>query len=297
MQPSVIAVVLNWHSREDTLACVESLRSQSYKRLGILVVDNGSFDGTLEAIRQDFAGVMTLQLEKNLGYTGGNNTGIAKALELGADFIFLVNSDVRLAHDAIATLVRVAEPEVAALGPTVYHWQTPDKVQSAGNSFHQWTGTARILMDAKEDQPRDVDYVAGCAMMMRASVLTDIGPFDERYFAYCEELEWCLRARKAGYRVLHVPSARVWHRWSASVPTPLQQFLVSRNQIWVVREHCHGLPRVVALSYLVAVHTPKRALAAAKRGDWRTALSTLQGMAWHLGLFTSWNPLTQIQER
>ena len=118
LPPLVAVVVLSWNSREDTLACLESLGSLRYRRLITIVVDNGSIDGSFEAIRARFPGVDAMQTGVNLGYAGGNNVGLRRALDLGAEYVLLLNNDTVVASDALDKLVTVGEayPESAALG-------------------------------------------------------------------------------------------------------------------------------------------------------------------------------------
>lgn len=294
MQQRVVAVILNWNSCADTLACLASLQQQTYEDLSTIVVDNGSYDGCVEAVRRGFPSVCTLQLDENRGYIGGNNAGIRCAVEMGADCVLIVNPDVRLAVRTVEYLVRAVEPCAAAVGPTVYYMDEPTRVQSAGCLFNRRTGASSILTTFGGHRPREVDYVSGCAIMLSRAALDEIGLFDDRYFSYAEELEWCLRAQSVGFRILHVPDARAWHRWGSTAPAALEQFLVSRNHVWLIMKHCPIPWKPMALGMLIFVRVPRRALAALRIGSHQAAVGAIKGVLWHVGLFTSRNPLTAV---
>jgi len=295
--PLIVAVVLNWNSADETLSCVQSLLGQSYPNLQVLVVDNASFDGAIERVRDEFPQVHVLQLERNTGYAGGNNAGIRKALVLGADQVLILNSDVILDPPAVELLSQAMGSGVAVAGPTVYDMDTPARVQSAGCLRREWSSTFRVLDDVPESASRGVDYVAGCALLMSRAAVESVGLFDDSLFAYCEEVDWCLRAGQRGYRVVHVPAARVWHRRGASTPSPVQSFLLSRNALTVAWRRSRGWRRITSVLYLTLLRDPRRALVLLRRGDIRGAVAVAQGVGWHLHLFRTRSPLQFLQTR
>lgn len=216
--PTVISVILNTNRREDTLACLASLYRGTYNNHRTIVLDNASTDGSPEAIRAKFPEVQLVSLERNLGYTGNNNVGILVAMEQGADWVFVLNEDTVVAEDCIAQLVSVAEqdPGVGIVGPLVFHHDEPTVIQSAGGKLDERWFAVHIGQNEEDhgqyNRAREVDYISGCAILVKRQVIEQIGGLEERFFYYWEETDWCARAREHGWRVLFVPQARLWHK-------------------------------------------------------------------------------------
>lgn len=217
-RPYVVNVILNTNRKADTLACLESLSRSSYRNQTTIVLDNSSQDGSVEAIGDAFPEVKIVELEKNLGYAGNNNVGVNVALDLGADWVFVLNEDVVLDEQATLRLVEegLSTDHAAALGPMVYHFDDPHVIQSAGGVLNRaWSASHRAQNETDTGLFRDVervDWVSGCAILLRREALESIGALDERFFYYWEETEWCVRARTSGWNVLFVPEAKVWHK-------------------------------------------------------------------------------------
>ena len=215
----VVAVVLSWNGREDTLACLESLRG-----VETIVVDNGSTDGSAEAVAERFPEVELVRAGVNLGYAAGNNVGIRRALDREADWVVLVNNDATVAADLVAALEAAAarHPGAGVLGGKVYVADPPDVLWYAGGSFEPRVGYSGRVRGAGEsddgryDNERDVDWGTGALLAVSRKAVGRAGLLDEELFAYMEDVDWCLRIRDAGLRVVFAPSLRAWHRVSAS---------------------------------------------------------------------------------
>jgi GT2 family glycosyltransferase len=243
--PRIVSVVLNTSRCEDTLACLASLERSSYPRHGAIVLDNASTDGSVERIRSSFPAVEVVPLPENRGYAGNNNVGLREALRRGADWVFVLNEDTIVDPSCLGLLVEAAasDPRVGFVGPMVYHHDEPHVIQSAGGVLTRgWR--ARHIGQNQDDRgqfpdPRATDWVSGCAVLVRRGVVEDVGPLDERFFYYWEEVEWCLRARRAGWRVLHVPRARLWHKGvqRAYRPGPNVVYFNTRNRFLVLAKH------------------------------------------------------------
>jgi GT2 family glycosyltransferase len=222
--PSVHIVVLNWNGKSDTLECLTSLQSVSYPNLKIVVVDNGSTDGSEQAIKAAFPDVTFIQTGENLGYAEGNNVGIRHAMESGGDFVFILNNDTTTDTNVVTALVAQAEknPNAAILGPKIYFYERPDIINSAGGHLDYDTLVrGHIGYGVRDDgtmyaSVAAVEWITGCAMLLRLSVLREVGLFDPDFFLVCEELDLCTRIRKRGFAILFVPEAKLWHKVSAA---------------------------------------------------------------------------------
>ena len=222
--PLVYVVVLNWNGWHDTARCLASLRSSTYPNLHVVVVDNGSTDGSPEHLAPLLSAPWgeLVQARRNLGFTGGANCGLRLALERGADYAFLLNNDATVAPNCITTLVEAAEsrPEVGFVGPKIVSAEEPGRIWSAGMSvaWHRATiASHRGEPDSgRFDGSRVVQGLSGCALLTKRAVLERVGLLDERYFAYYEDLDWCLRARRVGFRCLYVGAAQSSHVGSAT---------------------------------------------------------------------------------
>lgn len=249
-QPTVITVILNTNRREDTLECLTSLVRGTYSRQEIIVLDNYSTDGSVEAIRERFPDVDVVQLEKNLGYAGNNNVGIELALSRGANWVFILNEDTVVAPDCLTELVQVGESNhrVGIVGPMVYHYHEPDVIQSAGGRFGPFWDSIHIARDEPDigqmPETHLVDWISGCGILVRRAVIEQVGMIDERYFYFWEETEWCLRAARGGWQVLHVPQAKMWHKGVTRdhQPKPTVTYYATRNRLLTLSKHHAPLP-------------------------------------------------------
>jgi GT2 family glycosyltransferase len=241
VSPSVVIIILNWNGVDDTLDCIESLRQLDYKRCEIVVVDNGSTDGSVPTLRRRFPEVGLIEMNENLGYTGGNNVGLRYALARGADYALLLNNDTEVAPDFLRRLVEAAEsdPIIGIAGATIYYHERPDVIWSAGGAI-DWRRGSTCMVGLNEPdkgqfgtEPRTVDFVTGCVLLVRRGVIEQVGLLDERFFAYYEEGEWCVRARRAGFKVVHVPQAKVWHKipLDARASSTLAHYYMTRNRL------------------------------------------------------------------
>jgi GT2 family glycosyltransferase len=244
--PSVLAVVLNWNSGGDALACLAALEASTFAPCRVLVVDNGSTDDSLAQLRARLPPVALLELGANYGYAGGNNRGIRHGLG-DCDYVWLLNPDVVVAPDCLARLVAAAEADLraAVLGPLVRMREEPERILSAGGCLGSGPPGHRGLGEVDRGQfaaPAAVDYVTGCALLARRSAVESIGLLDERFFLYYEEVEWCHRARAAGFTCLVVPDAIAWHpnTLARDADSPLVTYYIARNQLLFTRMHRLG---------------------------------------------------------
>ena len=273
----LVAVVLSWNGREDTLAALESLRG-----IETVVVDNGSTDGSADAVAERFPAVELVRAGLNLGFAGGNNVGIRRALDRGADWILLLNSDATVEQGIVEALTAaaVARPDAGVLACKVL-FADSDRLWYAGAGFDPYLGRSRHRGFGKADRPgvaADTVRATGAGMAVSRAAIDAAGLLDEELFLYAEDLEWCLRIRDAGFAVVYVPDARVRHRVSAAsggAGSPTASYYEARNMLAVV-ERYRPLPRgltgprralVVAPRVLLSARRPASAWAALR--GWR----------------------------
>lgn len=265
--PLLISVILNTNRRDDTLACIESLRANDYPNQRIIVLDNASSDGSVAAITARFPGVQIIPLQRNLGYAGNNNVGIAAAVAQGADWVFVLNEDTILAPDCLSQMIAAAQQtrltrQVGVVGPMVYHYEEQDVIQSAGGALDRYWISHHIAENEPDrgqfSAPRPVDWISGCAILVHRDVINQVGALDERFFYYWEETDWCLRAARAGWAILHAPNAKLWHKGVQRdyQPNPSVTYYNTRNRFLVLAKH-----RAPLLPWLAAWVATGRTLA------------------------------------
>lgn len=284
--PHLCAVVIAYNQRKQTLACLRSLSGITYPAWTVLLVDNGSTDGTAEVVGQTFPQMCVLRLDENQGYSGGTNIGVARALAAGADYILLLNNDVWVPPDAPGALVAAAEADstIAAVGPKVYYADEPQRLQSVGGIMDWRRMRGRLIGEGEIDhgqyeRPRDVDFVVGCAMLIRAQAWYAVGEFDLAFFLYYEDIDWCLRACRAGCRALYCPSARAWHanQGTAGIEPGLVTYYTTRNRLILAQRYANRLSQgSIYLDELWRAGRALRLLITARRRA--QAIATLQAV-------------------
>jgi GT2 family glycosyltransferase len=240
-QPSVIIIVLNWNNGADTIACLDSLAKLAYANKDVLVIDNGSVDDSVAAIRTAHPQITLIEAGDNLGYVGGNNLGLEYARGQSADYALLLNNDTEVAPDFLNLLIESieADPSVGITGPMIYYFNQPEVIWSAGGAIDWQQGTTQMMGLNEVDKgqfgqsPYFVDFVTGCALLINISLVEQVGSLDPRFFAYFEETEWCVRVSRNGYKILQVPAAKIWHKISpvAREASPQVHYYMTRNRL------------------------------------------------------------------
>ncbi len=246
MEALTCIVVLNWNGAEETIACLESLAPVVVKGYKLLVVDNGSTDGSPEKIRKAFPAVELLCLPVNLGYGIGNNAGFRRVKELQAEFVIFLNNDTIVEPGFSASLVETLrlQPLAGMAVPKIYYWDRPDLLWYAGGVVRLSTGLichgGLRQKDAPEfDRPGPTGYATGCCFAMRCRDFEAVGGFDESFAMYAEDVDLSLRVRALGKSVEYVPSSKVSHKVSASLSgRPLLKLLKkSRGALRLFSKH------------------------------------------------------------
>jgi len=258
----VTAIVLNWNGLAATRRCLASLAAQLPTPPHVLVVDNGSTDGSAEALAAELGPERFLGLPTNLGFAGGMNRGLAAS---ATEWVLLLNNDAELAPDALARLeaALAADHGAAAAAPTIYHGEPPDRHARwyAGGRLGRWSAVTHHGDAPATGAPRAVSFLSGCALLARRAAL--LPGLAEDYFLYFEDAELCDRLAQAGWRLLWVPEAEAWHAGGASTGSqahkaPALDYYDVRNGLAFIRRRRRGLARATALGYLAAVRLPRK---------------------------------------
>jgi GT2 family glycosyltransferase len=241
-------VIINLDRHAHMMACLRTLDACPESADALVVICNhGVPPEHSAALQRAWPDAVQLDLTENLGYAGNNNIGIELALERGADWVLLLNDDTELAPDCLTEMAHAIAASgsdgehIGMVGPMVYHYDESNVIQSAGGTLDsKWRSIHAGQNEVDRGQfpaPRDVAWVSGCALLARREMIEHIGLLDERFFVYWEETEWCLRAKKAGWRALHVPAARLWHKGVRRDyrPQPYVTYYMTRNRFLMLQ--------------------------------------------------------------
>lgn len=248
----ITCVIVNWRLPNDTIECVQTLRAAGAKLNQIIVVDNGSNDDSVEKIRSEFGDVIQLmESADNLGFAGGNNWAIERALDDGAEWILLANNDTVVSPTFFAELEQVTQthPDYALIAPLIFYHEPepetgPNRIWSLGGTLIPGTLATRRLLRNKAvpttlPQFMPVDFLNACGLLIHRDVFNAIGLFDLKYFMYAEDVDFCWRAQLAGFKLGCATRAHMWHKVSRStgVNHPAYRYWTIANQIRFYRQY------------------------------------------------------------
>lgn len=243
MAPSACIIIVNWNGRRLLETCLPAATAQTYASYEITVVDNGSSDGSAAWVAANYPQVRLLRNDVNTGFCAGNNQAFAAT---GAPYLALLNNDAAPEPGWLAALVEAMErnPRAGMCAAKVLRWEQRDIIDSCGLAVDR-TGTAWDWRSGQRDEPtespapRPVFGACGSACLYRRAMLDDVGGLDEDFFAYLEDADLAWRARLAGWECLYVPTARVYHRHSATAGhnSPFKGYHLGRNKLWMIAQN------------------------------------------------------------
>jgi hypothetical protein len=287
---AVAVVILNWNGGDDILTCLTSVFESTHKAIEVVLVDNGSTDGSSDEIRKRFPQTHFIQNPENLGFAKGSNQGMEWALNRGIEYILLLNGDTRIHASAIYELLTVEcqEDDTVVACPKMYLWNSDAQVQRlwfAHGKVKLWAGLFQNPAFNQVDSPSwslpgDMEYASGCCMLIPARILREVGMFDESFFAYCEDIDLSLRIRKAGFRLRYVPTAHLWHgshQPTNRTRTATYRYLSTRNNLWVVRKHGSRLD-VLACFCILPLRSLFRIARMIMRTEWNSVAAEFKGI-------------------
>lgn len=266
MSKRVAIILVNWNSFSITGDCIQSLGFTHYSNYDIILVDNASKDFSGNALKEAYPHIILLQANSNLGFSGGNNTGIQYAMEQGYEYVLLLNNDTFVATDFLGILVDYMDShkEIGAVQPLIYFNHNRSLVWNAGSYFKKWLGKTIVndynrTLSPENNHIKEVDWITGCAFFSRISVLNETGFFAENLFMYYEDVDLSFRIRQAGYRLIFLPHSVIYHIAGGSGKTenvgnkgllnPLIHYYTIRNRIWLLKKYTPDPYKGIAFLY------------------------------------------------
>ena len=259
----VSVILVNYNGSQDTISCIESVKESNNKDYRVIVVDNNSSDDSydyLNGMKEKF-GFLLLRARENRGFSAGNNLGIKKAIELGTDYIWLLNNDTIITSTTIDELIQgfnFSSRCGATIGKILYE-RNRDVIWYAGGSID--LTTARTEHWKYNEKNTDgsikkalVSFATGCSLFMSYNAFEKIGFLDEDYFLYEEDADYSIRFIETGVDMVYCPEAIIYHKVSSStgIASPNTQFYMVRNKFLLIQKHYRGLRKAIAYLYNVA---------------------------------------------
>lgn len=289
MQCKIAVIIINWNSYLHSRNCIRSLNESSINDFDIILVDNASIDGSGDKLKDEFNDLIFLKTSSNFGFTGGNNLGIQYALDNQYDYILMLNNDVFVDQNFVDHLKNYLDfhLDIGAVQPLIYNYPERTKIWNGGGFFNRILGKSfsNRKFDANID-PKEIDWISGCAFMVRASVLKETGLLNEKYFAYHEDVDLSLRIRQLGYKLALNPQSVIYHigggssnsseRRKEGYQNPNVHYYNTRNQIWIIRTWLSWYEKPIAILYH-AVYTVSLATYFLIRMRWNKLKAVVKG--------------------
>lgn len=264
MHPKIYIILLNWNGFPDTLECLESLKKIDYPNFEVIVVDNNSTGDDVNIIKEKFGDfVKELIVSKdNLGFSGGNNLGIEYSLNEGADFILLLNNDTIVEPDFLSKLldVFINKDSVGISAPQINYYNTPEIVWTVGGKISKLRGSGFAYSDKNESEidknEKFVTFASGCCLLIKREVFEKVGLFDEKFFLYVEDTDFCYRSHKAGYKIIVSPNSKIYHKVGRSTSEELKQiplYYTTRNRLYFAQKNFYGFHFITTIYIFTAM--------------------------------------------
>lgn len=266
-QPKVVVSTLSWNRKIHTLEWLESLRRLDYENFAILVIDQGSTDGSNEGIRGRFPEVEIIENGRNLGYSRGFNVAMKRAFDDGdADYLLIMNNDAVSDPDTVKELVAVAEmdPRNGFVSGKVYHYFRPEELQTVGTFTHPYLIAGAAIGAGEVDRGQHDDIVEreltdDMFLLISRACYQKIGGFDPDYGLYGHDnIDWCIRARNAGFKIMYAPKAKIWHKGRAGGGwTPFYVYNQVKTDYILITKHLKFPKLALSTALLFFYYQPK----------------------------------------
>lgn len=295
LSPRVSVIVVNWNGKEDTLECLSHLKESTYPNLGIIVVDNGSIDGSQEAIKGSFPNVKLIENGRNLGYSLASNIGMQAAIQEGSKYVLILNNDIVVHRECVEELVKAIErgPQIGASIPKIYQFRDPKKLEFAWGMIDLRIGLnfkkgSNEVNRKQFDTMRKVNFIPGGASMIRCNALREVGLFDPIYFMSSEDLDLSIRMVRRGYDVVYVPKAKVWHKGTSSLGefSPTNLYYTTRNRLLFMRRWAKKRHLIIFLLFYFLFYIPRNLVPSLPRWRLKAVRAIFEGIIWNLKVST-----------
>lgn len=244
---NVVIIIVNWNGYKDTIECLTSLKKLSYKNLSTIIVDNGSTDKSVYEIETAFPDINILKLSTNIGFTGGSNAGIQAALDMHADYIFLLNNDTLIDNKLLVdSMVEYSEKhkDVGILSPVVLKYPE-GTISFGGGNLDRNTGIIKLdktndkYISSSIESARMVNFIYGCSLFIKVDLLKKVDGFYEPYFLTSEESELCVKALDLGYKLVLLEHLYLYHKVSQSMVhgSFLWAYFLYRNKLFFIKRN------------------------------------------------------------
>jgi len=266
--PDVLAVIVNWNGKDDVLECLGSLKKVNYPKdkFRILVIDNGSSDGSQAAVSKTFPEITLVENANNLGYVRAVNQGIKRGLDWDVEYIWICNNDIVVHENALSHLIEIGQrdTQIGVVAPVIYSYKQPQTIDNIGYKINFWTGRLTRLKYQEDifSDPgswmSEVDSNLGCSNVIKVSLIRTIGAYRSIYKIYFEETDYNVRARRSGFRVVIARKAKVWHKTAATMDKFLfrRAYLLLRNLLIFEILNAKLKHLIVFIPYYFLVHIP-----------------------------------------
>lgn len=218
----VYVIIVNYNNYNDTIECVKSLKKVNYTNFHIVIVDNNSSNDSVKKLKKALSTCRIIELNENLGFAGGNNEGIKYALDSGAEYVLLLNNDTLVKSDFLINMMSEFEDDlVGMVGSKIMYYSDKNRIWFGGGKI-DWFKFIGVNIGMKEVDSKcynnrcEVDFISGCCMLIKSSVFKVVGLLPEEYFMYYEDVDFCVKVRKSGFKLIYQPSSVIYHKVSIS---------------------------------------------------------------------------------
>lgn len=258
MNKSVYIILVNFNGAKDTIECIKSLNNISYENFKIVVVDNKSFDEDKLKLKETGEDFHFIESDKNLGFAGGNNLGIKYAIDNKADFVLLLNNDTMVRDNFLNELMKYTEKNVGIVGPKILYYPEVSKIWFAGGRINWFKFIGEHYGEKQEDNGqfdklKQVDFITGCCMLINCNVFEKVGLLPEGYFMYFEDVDFCVRVKELGYKLIYNPHSEIYHKVSISTGGEESPFIIqyaNENRLKFMKKYKN---KVSFLMYMVSI--------------------------------------------
>lgn len=289
-QPLVSIVTLNWNTVDVTCDFLRSVKEKNtYTNIEVIVVDNASKKNPAKLFLSVYPAAKVIRNQLNLGFSGGNNTGIRAAK---GDYIFIVNNDTEFTPGLIEGLLEVFAqyPQAGLVSPKFHYFFNKGTIEYAGyNAVNIFTGRNTVIGNKEQDigqynKISETHYGHGGAMMVAKKVISDVGLMPEEFFLYYEELDWSSQIKKKGYKIYYQPKSLIYHKESMTTGkmSPMKTYYLTRNRILFMRRNMPSFNFIIFISFFILLTIPKHTIIYLVKGQTQHLISFWKGILWHL---------------